>query len=237
MRRDRGPRVEDPILRHAFFAEQVVRQGDSVCAIGKYDAGRSGIQVEKLEKGDGLLFPRLRAIGGGLMNFAGFTAVVVAAFAVFFAIVPLDERQPSPFEMRIEDLLDARIRQPVMRSGLLPVPLEPFAAELEPGEARGLFRTARGETIVKNAEAWRRDRDIDISLFKDSSRDPVAIITLTEAGELRSVVVGGEPFPAPAESFVFRRISGETIAGRLTWAKGNLPAAHVVFHTTISQVN
>ena len=224
--RDRGPRAQNPNLRYAVFAERVIRQGDNICAFGKYSTVRRGLVVEKLEKADSLIFPRVRAIGSGLMNFAAFTAVVAAAFTVFFALVPLDEKQPSTIEMRIEDLLEERVRQPIARAGAITLPLFAVGDGLRPFEARGRVKTAHGEAVVTRAEGRHTDDGL-IVFFEDGTRS-IGFVELNSSGELRRLHALGEDLPAPGES-LSAQVTNELITGRLTWAKHDAPAVHVVF--------
>jgi hypothetical protein len=122
VRQDRGPSGKPQSLKHSMFAEQVVKPGDVVCAIGEYSAARAGLLSVRLEKGEprSMIFGRVRALGGSLMNGLVTIALVVAVLTALYASVPLNAKRPSWLEARLEDLLDERVRQPIGRADLLP---------------------------------------------------------------------------------------------------------------------
>ena len=230
-RKDHGPRVESPTLRGGFFFEKVVKPGDVVCAIGRYSVARGGLHEVRLESGEPgrMMFKRIRAIGGSLMNAVIMIALVAAALTALYAFVPLNVARPSWLEIRLEDLLDERVRQPIARADLFPMPLVEPATSLNMFEARGRIRTAAGEANVTAAKAERIDGGIRILLY-DGERE-VAVLTVSPVGELRGLKLLNEEI-APSAAFTFRQLGGEVV-GRVSWMKSEIPAIHAIFRTTV----
>lgn len=235
VRKDHGPRMESPMLRGAFFFERVVKPGDVVCAIGRYTVSRGGLHEVRLESGEPgpMMFKRVRAIGGSLMNAVIMIALVAAALTALYAFIPLNVARPSWLEIRLEDLLDERVRQPIFRADLFAIPRVEAGEALSAGEARGRVRTARGEaSITRAAGAWR-GREIEIFLF-DGEKE-VATLTVAPSGELNALKVMNDDISIPATNFTFRKLGENEAVGRISWMKTDVPAIHAIFRTTLGR--
>ncbi len=224
-RSDEGPQGKKFSLKGWWLFEQVVRPGDVVCAIGTYSAARGGITSVRLLKWEParVMLARFRDLGGHLMNAIVMIALVVAALTVLYAFIPLNAARPSWLEMRLEGLLDERVRQPVFQSEMFSeVPRVESGELLEPGEARGRIRTASGEANVTRA-TWQGRR----VLLYDGPRE-IAVLTLNPSNELQTLKLLNEEVATPA-TFTFRRIAPDEVVGRLSLRKADVPAAHAIF--------
>lgn len=234
-RKDHGPRVQSPMLRGALFFERVVKPGDVVCAIGRYSASRGGLHEVRLESGEPgrLMFKRVRAIGGSLMNAVIMIAIVAVALTALYAFIPLNAARPSWLEIRLEDLLDERVRQPIYGADILPIPRVEAGESLNAGEARGRIRTAGGEANITRAVGEWRDREVQIFLFDEEKE--VAKLTVAPSGQLSGLKLMNHDISIPAANFTFRKLGENEVVGRISWMKTDVPAIHAIFRSTVGR--
>jgi hypothetical protein len=231
VRRDQGPSTKPHSLKRAIFYEQVVKPGDTVCAIGTYSAARgtlSSVRLEKWEPGR-MMFSRVFALGGSLMNAAVMLALVAAALTALYAFIPLNAPKPSWFEVRFEDLLDEHVRQPIFRADLLPIPRVEAGTILVPGEARGRIRTSAGEANITRANAKVSEGGLEIFLYEGDNQ--VAVLNVSRSGELRGLTLMNEAV-SPDVTFTCQ-IGASEVMGRVSWMKREVPAIHAIFRAPL----
>jgi hypothetical protein len=124
VRQDLGRPGQPPPLDRALFVEQVVRPNEPVCAFGRYSAARAALVVDpraplhsvRMIRGEpgALVASRVRSLIGNAVTATVMLALVVAALAGLYAVVPLDVERPSSLEIRVEKVLDEYVR-PALR--------------------------------------------------------------------------------------------------------------------------
>ena len=238
VRQDVGRRSDVPALQSALMTEQVVKPGEEVCAFGRYSEQRGGLVVDEraplhsvrmVKSAPSLLMAgRAWAMFTNLIGAAISIAIVAIALTALYAVVPLEVvAQPSWAEIRIESLLDDRVRPRVARyASMLPVSAE-LGSGLVAGEARGRIKTASGEIAITRAATERTDEVIEVALF---NRDRiVAILMMDQSGRLLATELLSKNVQVPASKFTSRRIGNE-LAGRLSWVEGGI---HAVFRVRL----
>ena len=250
LRQDRGLRVKKPSLSDAVMAEQILRPNDTICAIGVYSSERGGLVADPaavrhsvtIEKAEPLklILRRFRAIGGALMNAVLMLAIVAAALAVLYTIVPLDSVERADIswlEIGIEDVVDDRLRTPLVNAGM-PMFVQPEpGAWLDAGEARGRIRNGAKEATVTNAIAQWQQRQLAIQFLDGAT--PAGAITMSPAGELSSLRIFSDDVSQAdrqAVRLVVQRISNTEMAGRLSWTRDGIPVCRVIFRVPIPVV-
>ena len=225
VRNDLGPSGKPQSMKGFLFFEHVVKPGDVVCAIGTYSAARGALLLPRLEKAEPaqLFLSRASAVGSSLMNGVVTIAIVAAALTALYAFVPLNTRKPSWLEVRVEDLLDERVRLPIYRTEMFAgmpriYPAETFSS----AEARGRVRTPAGEATIDRAFV----RGDDVLLYEGERE--VAVLTLNHVGDLVRVRVLGTEIPPPA-GFTLKRFSENEVVGQISFMKDDALAFHAIF--------
>jgi hypothetical protein len=151
-----------------------------------------------------------------LVNGVVYAALAVGIAALLFAFAPLEHHAPSWEEIRIENLLDQKVRPGLVQAEILPLP--PPARKLQPGEARGRFKAGGQEWRADRASSARHGSDEEIALY--SGDDVVALIHIDARGMVSMRTPAGA-FAAPDVTVDIRQTAGGWI-GRITWSEGHL---------------
>jgi hypothetical protein len=236
---------KDANLQNANFVEWLLRPGDEVCAIGRYSSRRGGIVPNPksaildrvtIEQGPPEVFAR-RSIRGAIGYLIGgliFVAIVAGGLLALYTLVPLEaSEQMSPTmkaswpEIRLERLIETRIRGPLRQAGMLSN--ETVANSLEPGFARGRMKAGGREETVSRAAAARTDGNTSINLDNG-----LVVLVIDEKGRLLQLrVFSREVDPRAADL----RISDNDrqVAGRLTLLPdhADVPACRVAFRAKV----
>ena len=238
VRQDIGRRVDVPALQGVFMIEQVLKPGEEVCAFGRYSAQRSALVVDpaaplhsvRIVKSapSALIAGRAWSMVTNLIAAAIPLAIVAVALTALYTIVPLDVvAQPSWTEIRIENVLDERVRPRVAQyASVLPVVME-LGSGLNAGDARGRVKAANGEMPITRAFAEPADETVEVALF--SGEKIVVILTIDRAGRLLATKLLSKNVQVPPSKFV-SRVIGDELVGRVSWSDGGL---HAVFRVKI----
>jgi hypothetical protein len=165
---------------------------------------------------DDPILTKLGRAGSGLINGAVFAAIAGGIGALLLAFAPLETETPWWEEIRLENLLEQKVRPRIMQAEILPIP--PPARTLQEGEARGRFRVEGREWVVDRASRATSESGEEIALL--SGNDPVAVIHIDARG-LVSMTTAAGPFSAP-DVIVDIRQTDDGWIGRITWSEGQL---------------
>ncbi len=227
IRRDVGTDIS-----HFTLKEKLIAPGDSVCAIGRYSATRGGLVPDetamlhpvKILRGEPATLMRQSGAGrvGHTLLGLGCLLPVVAAALIALVVVPLTaieqmlpDKDPSWTEVRLERLLDRKVRGKVARAFSLDV--SPTAIVMERGEARGKLSSG-GTTVHLRSSYAKRDGDTtQVWLMGDGA--PAPGVRLRFSGEsLNSLqVIGGETIIAPDADVEQLQSTDQDIRGRITY--------------------
>ena len=239
-------------LSNVWYMEQVISPGDKVCAIGRFSTQRGGLIPDEsvlhrvtIRKGEPDSFVRKLILGafGNLIGAAIFLGVVAAGLGMFLAVVPLEaaehmapSKQPTWFEIRLERLLNRRVRIPLAGKGLIDVEYVP--PSLEPGAARGRVRSESREVEVRRASAIREGDQTTIRIDEN-----LVVLKLNENKRPVSLEISGHSIDLTSSEddidWATMSVTGEgEFAGRLTYFSDRNPAvsAHVSFRAPVLTV-
>ena len=236
----------DVSLDHATFTEWRLAPGDEVFATGHYSAERGGLVPDRY-----VSTPILRDASRGFAaaKFGqAITNVVVAAILVaiaavgllaLYVFVPLatsEEMSPGRShtwrEVRLDRLLDRRVRAPMRKAGFLDSGT--VAAELDDGTARGRVTTIGHDGAVSRATASHFG-DVTVIRIDD---DAVAL-TVDRYGHPLRLRFGNDDVAASTFArdldLEFTESSQSDVTGRLTYFRDDAetPACHVTFHALV----
>ena len=239
--------VGKPIdLQSATYREMLLKPGDSVCVIGRYSAQRGGIIPSEhpmvdpvtVEVGEPEVFTR-RAMSGAVGYFIGgliFSAIFVAALVALHAFVPLaasEQMNPAMVaswpEIRLERLLDTRVRPRMHEAGMLSD--GNVTITLRPGSANGRVRAGGRDVIVSRAVAHRSDGATTITVD-----DGLLVLTIDQKSRpIRLAMAGREVSIAFADVQIVENGKDE-VAGRVIYISDepNGPACRVTFSSLSS---
>ncbi|HEY3057259.1 MAG TPA: hypothetical protein VGK31_15135 [Thermoanaerobaculia bacterium] len=241
---------QNTALSRAWYYEWIVRPGDQVCAIGHYSAAKHGLVPDPeaplqhqatVEQGEPDVFVGRSyrgalgyLIGGGI--FAGIAAAGLLALYTFVPLSASEEMKPemnaSWPEIRLERLLDKRVRAPLRESGMLhsgtvALTSMPFNSARGRVIAGGREEVpARAVAVRDNDQTTIRIDDDTIVLTIDSSRQPT-----------RLRILGQDITPQEMSKWLDLDItenSAADVAGRLTFLPDvpGRPACRVSFRAT-----
>ncbi|HVS30055.1 MAG TPA: hypothetical protein VMS98_01255 [Thermoanaerobaculia bacterium] len=249
VRQDRGQRQQKPSLGGALLFEQVLRPNDTICAIGTYSTERRGLIADpnavrhsvRIEKAQPwlLMLRRLAGIGGGLMNAVVMLGIVAAALIALYTIVPLDAvdlPDVSWLEIGVEDLVEDRLRTPLLQAGMPVFVQAAPGASLQPGQARGSIRIGGKEAVVTNALAQWHEGQVAM-VFLDG-KTAVGGIMMSPDGRLTRLRLFSEDVPwesGRTAKLVAHKTGHQEVAGRLSWIRDGVPMCRVVFRAPISE--
>ena len=183
---------QEPDLQKAQLFEQLLRPGDQVCAIGRYSAQRGGIVpdpkspleqqvVVKVGEQQSFTGGAMRGAIGYFLGGAFLLTAAAAAIVALFVFVRLDTTEglspafdPSWLEIRMEQLLEQRVRVPLHEAGFLDSPQT--LSTLPTVEARGRIRAGGKETRITSASAQRAVRDGDTTILFDDDEKAVLVV-------------------------------------------------------------
>lgn len=172
-------------LDYATFKEWSLAPGDRVYAIGFYSQERGGFVSERVRPVPVILrdSPRglvRRSIVGAFASLGGaalFLGIVAAGVLALYVFVPLSateqmapDRRTMWREVRMDRLIERRIRVPMRSAGLLDI--SHIVPDLESGSARGRV-TAGGRDIAVSSADESRLGDMTIIRIDDG------VVTLT----------------------------------------------------------
>jgi len=236
---------KDADLRNVNFVEWLIRPGDEVCAIGRYSSQRGGIVPNPksaildratIEQGSPEVFAR-RSVRGAIGYLIGgliFVTIVAGGLLALYTFVPLEaSEQMSPtmkaswLEIRLERLIETRIRGPLRQAGMLSN--ETVANSLESGLARGRVKVGGREEVVRHATAVRTDGNTSINL----DNGVVVLVIDEKSRPLQLRIFGRQVDPHTADV----RISDNDreVAGWLTLLpdRADAPACRVAFRAKV----
>ncbi len=244
--RDDHRSTSDPDLTGARFVEWIVRPGEPVCVVGDYSSQKGGIVPDPkmpleqvtVESGEPDVFAG-RAMRGAIGHLIGGVIVLgaaAAALAGFLAYVPLDaseqmapEMNPSWPEIRLERLIERRVRVPMRQAGMLDSG-SVITNMLSSGSAHGRVKGGSRDEVVSSASAKRENGQTTITIDEG-----VMVLTLDDRSRpVRLRLLGREippdAFPT-ALDFELSENTDETVGGRLTFLsdRPDLPACRVAF--------
>ena len=202
-------------LETAHYREWLLRPGEQVCVIGTYSATRGGIVPSKtpladpvtLEFGPPESFSGRQVTGaaGYLIGGTIFIAGALAALVALFTVIPLEttekmapQRVTSWDEIKLEQVIEKRIRTPLRQKGILPT--DGFSVSLPEGRAQGRVRSGTADLtvsrVVVNDEDAGRTFDIDsgtVTLSTDAKGMPTRLTILRREVPLAdaSIIVTG----------------------------------------------
>ena len=184
IRSDIGDAPSSFDIHQMTLSEKVLKPGDRVCAIGLYSAQRGGLVPEpgsfahpvKITKGDADAMLR-KITRSYFTNFTcGMILLAIAAVAAgaFLLMVPLDAaEQMNPDrptwwpEVKLERLLDERVRAPLLEAGRIEQGGF-ISTNLSLNGARGVLEVGDVRVVLTQAEAKRLDGGVALRLIDDS---------------------------------------------------------------------
>lgn len=235
-------------LSNVWYTEQVISPGDRVCAIGRFSAQRGGlVPTESLldrptiRKGEPDSLIRKITLGafGNLIGAVIFLGAVLAGLVMFLAVVPLEAGEhlagaenPTWFEIRLERLLNRRVKAPLLAAGVIDAGY--IFPALEPGTARGRVRAEGRDVEVGRASATRSGGLTTIRIDEN-----LVILQIDEKKRPVGLEIAGKAIDLSSSGdidFSTMSLSDEgEFAGRLTWFSDREPelGVHVSFRAPV----
>jgi hypothetical protein len=238
----------DVPLHRATFVERIVTPGQRVFATGHYSLARGGLVrdpdsplsliISDAAQG-GTAARSVRGAIGSLIGAAIFLGIAAAGLAGLYAFVPLAASEqmsprlnPTWREVRMERLLERRVRGRMRKAGLLDSGT--VTAVVPAGTARGRVAAHGHDVTVSRATAVRLG-DLTIVRIDD---DAVALTLGPGDRPLRlrfgNDDVDASTFARDLEVDITEN-SGRDVAGRVTYFRDDAPApaCRVTFHATV----
>jgi len=236
----------DVPLDHATFTEWSLAPGDEVFATGHYSAECGGLVPDWAvptpvlrDAPRGFAAANFGRAIGSVVVAAIFVAVAAAGLFALYVFVPLatsEEMSPDRWrtwrEVRLDRLLDRRVRAPMRRAGYLAA--DSVAAELDDGTARGRVTTIGHDGAVSRATASHFG-DVTVIRIDD---DAVAL-TVDRYGHPLRLRFGNDDVAASTFDrdldLEFTESSQSDVTGRMTYFRDDAktPACHVTFHALV----
>jgi hypothetical protein len=240
----RSPGADTADIGSARFIEWLIKPGDEICAIGRYSAQRGGLVPDPASPLEQVVITQGapeghtgRAIRSAIAYLIGgviFLGVVVAGLAGLYANVPLEAAEqmapamtPTWPEIRLERLVERRLRVPLRKAGILNNS-GTVSLSMPLGSAQGRLRTADGQEVsLARAEAVGAVDNMS-TIAIDGNAVELAIDGKSQPLWLR--IRGVEVPLADAEVQIIENNSQE-VMGRLTYlpAGGSGIACRVAF--------
>jgi len=253
IRTDQRTSSDQPDLSNVWYTEQVISPGDRVCAIGRFSVQRGGLVPDPnlplhqitIRKGEPDSFVRKTILGafGNLIGAAIFLGAFAAGLVMFMTVVPLEaaehlapSQNPTWFEVRLERLLNKRVRIPLLQAGVLDEEIVPPA--VEPGAARGRVISEGREVEVRRASATREGDETTVRIDEN-----LLVLKINERKRPASLQISGQTidFASSADDIdlmVFSAAGEGEVVGRLTYFsdRNSGVAAHVSFRAPVLTV-